>query len=84
MKKTSGSYVDEKKIQMNVSTISNTSNDGNINNNAQIQSANNNITKEVKVMYGNRELNLKWIFLIIIYILCLYLIKLYLINLFTC
>ena len=59
LKKTSGSYVDEKKIQMNVSTISNTSNDGNINNNAQIQSANNNITKEVKVMYGNRELNLK-------------------------
>ena len=62
LKKTSGTYIDEKKIQMNVSTISTTSNDGNINNNVQTQINNNNtnnIKKEVKVMYGTRELNLK-------------------------
>ena len=60
LKKTSGTYIDEKKNQMNVSAISTTSNDGNINNNVQTQiTNNNNIKKEVKVVYGTRELNLK-------------------------
>ena len=60
LKKTSGTYIDDKKNQMNVSAISTTSNDGNINNNVQTQiTNNNNIKKEVKVVYGTRELNLK-------------------------
>ena len=58
LRKTSGAYVDEKKNEVNISTVSNTSNEGNINNN-QIQSTNNNVTRDVKVIYGTRELNLK-------------------------
>ena len=58
LRKTSGAYVNEKKNEVNISTVSNTSNEGNINNN-QIQSTNNNITRDVKVVYGTRELNLK-------------------------
>ena len=58
LRKTSGAYIDDKKNDINVSTISNSSNDGNINNN-QTQSANNNVAREVKVIYGTRELNLK-------------------------
>ena len=60
LKKTSGSYIDEKKIEMNASTISTVSNVANINiNNVHTQNANKNVTKEVKVIYGIRELNLK-------------------------
>ena len=58
LRKTSGAYVNEKKNEVNISTVSNTSNEGNINNN-QIQSTNNNVTRDVKVIYGTRELNLK-------------------------
>ena len=58
LRKTSGAYIDEKKNEVNISTVSNTSNEGNINNN-QIQSTNNNVTRDVKVIYGTRELNLK-------------------------
>ena len=58
LRKTSGAYIDEKKNEINISTVSNTSNEGNINNN-QIQSTNNNVTRDVKVIYGTRELNLK-------------------------
>ena len=58
LRRTSGAYIDDKKNDINVSTISNSSNDGNINNN-QTQSANNNVAREVKVIYGTRELNLK-------------------------
>ena len=63
LKKTSGAYVENKKIEMNISTVSNISNDGgenkNNNNIIQTQSGSKNITKEVKVIYGIRELNLK-------------------------
>ncbi len=58
LRKTSGAYVNEKKNEVNISTVSNISNEGNINNN-QIQSTNNNVTRDVKVIYGTRELNLK-------------------------
>ena len=58
LRKTSGAYVNEKKNEINISTVSSTSNEGNINNN-QIQSTNNNVTRDVKVIYGTRELNLK-------------------------
>ena len=58
LRKTSGAYLNEKKNEVNISTVSNTSNEGNINNN-QIQSTNNNVTRDVKVIYGTRELNLK-------------------------
>ena len=58
LRKTSGAYIDEKKNEINISTVSSTSNEGNINNN-QIQSTNNNVTRDVKVIYGTRELNLK-------------------------
>ena len=58
LRKTSGAYIDEKKNEVNISTVSNTSNEGNINNN-QIQSTNKNVTRDVKVIYGTRELNLK-------------------------
>ncbi len=58
LRKTSGAYVNEKKNEVNISTVSNIRNEGNINNN-QIQSTNNNVTRDVKVIYGTRELNLK-------------------------
>ena len=60
LKKTSGAYKNQRNSEINISTISNMSNEGGDNNNKiQVQSGNNNITKEVKVMYGVRELNLK-------------------------
>ena len=60
LKKTSGAYLDDKKIEMNISTVSNTNDEAVENkNNSHIESGNKNITREVKVMYGTRELNLK-------------------------
>ena len=68
IKKTSGSYIDNDAIAINISNLSiegntnNTNNVNNINNNINKKdnnSGNNNIVRDVKVSYGIRELSLK-------------------------